>query len=110
MEAVSQDTLDQKLEEMVRRIVEAVHPDKIILFGSHARGEAGSDSDVDLLIIAPSDQPNWRRTGLLYQVLRGIGVSKDILWATPEEAAFWADGLCHVIAVAQREGRVLYAR
>jgi len=102
--------VNEALDEMVRRIVDAVHPDRIILFGSHARGEAGPDSDIDLLIVAPSDEPNYRRTGALYSLLGGLGVAKDILWATPEEAEFWRDGLCHVLAVAQREGRVVYAR
>ena len=102
--------VDEVIDEIVRRIVEAVHPDKIILFGSHARGEAREDSDVDLLIVAPSDEPNYVRIGRLYSLLRGVGVSKDILWATPDEMDYWGDALSHVFAVAQREGRVLYAR
>ena len=102
--------IDKVLEEMVRRIVEAVHPDQIILFGSQARGDAGPDSDVDLLIIAPSDLPSWQRTGPLYWLLRGMGISKDILWHTPEEVAHWQDALAHVVARAMREGKVLYAR
>ncbi len=102
--------MQAKIDEMVRRIVAAVNPDKIILFGSHARGDAGSDSDVDLLIVAPSDEPNYRRTGRLYSLLGGMGVPKDILWATPEESDYWRDARSHVFAVAQREGRVLYAR
>lgn len=102
--------MDEAIDEIVRRIVEAVHPDKIILFGSHARGEAREDSDVDLLVVGPSDEPNYERTGLLYSLLGGMGVSKDILWATPEELDYWRDARSHVFAVAQREGRVLYAR
>ena len=45
--------VQKKIEEMVRRIVERFHPEKIILFGSHARGTAGPDSDVDLLVVMP---------------------------------------------------------
>ena len=45
---------DRTVQEMVRRLAEAVQPERIILFGSHARGDAGLDSDVDLLVIAPS--------------------------------------------------------
>ena len=55
--------MQAKIDEMVRRIVAAVNPDKIILFGSHARGDAGPDSDVDLLLVAPSDEPRLRRAG-----------------------------------------------
>ena len=43
----------QQIEEVSRRIAEEYHPDKVILFGSHARGEATEDSDVDLLVIMP---------------------------------------------------------
>ena len=45
-------TVDQKtLDDIIRRIVEVAHPEKIILFGSAARGEMGPNSDVDLLVI-----------------------------------------------------------
>jgi uncharacterized protein len=49
-------------DEMVRRIAEDFKPQRIILFGSHARGEATEDSDYDLLIIAPSSEPRRRRS------------------------------------------------
>jgi predicted nucleotidyltransferase len=51
-----------EVQTMVDRIVEHFHPWRIILFGSYARGDARSDSDFDLLIVAPSDEPHWRRT------------------------------------------------
>ena len=101
--------LDEVLEEIVQRIVEAVHPDKIILFGSHARGEAREDSDVDLLVIAPTAEPLGHRMGPIYRALRGIVTPKDVLWYTPEEVTRWQDGLVHVVARALREGRVIYA-
>ena len=104
------ENIDAKIQEMVRRIVEAVHPDKIILFGSHARGEAGPDSDVDLLIIAPSELPRWKRAVPIYRVLRGLGLPKDILWRTPQEVEDWKDVRAHIIAIVLREGRVLYER
>ena len=100
--------MDEIIQEMVRRIVEVAHPDRIILFGSRARGAATADSDVDLLVVAPSTEPPWQRVVPLYRALRGLGVSKDILWHTPEEVAHWQDALSHVIAVALREGKVLY--
>ena len=96
--------------EITRRLVDYFHPERVYLFGSAARGDASPDSDVDLLIVAPSDEPNYERTGRLYSLLGGVGVSKDILWATPEELEYWRDARSHVFAVAQREGRVLYAR
>jgi len=50
-------SLQERIDEMVRRIVSQFHPDKIILFGSHARGEAGPDSDVDLLVVMTVEGP-----------------------------------------------------
>lgn len=96
------------IQEMVRRIVEAVHPDKIILFGSHARGEAGPDSDVDLLVVAPSTEDRARRLRPLYRALRGVGVAKDVVWWTAEEIAEWSNVRPHFINRALREGRLLY--
>lgn len=101
---------DRRIQEMVRRIVEAVNPEQVILFGSRARGEGGVDSDVDLMIIAPSDQPIWRRTMPLYALLGGLGLAKDLLWWTPEEVEDWREVRSHIISRALREGRVLYER
>lgn len=96
------------VEEMVNRITEHFHPRQIILFGSRARGEAHADSDFDLLIIAPSSEPRWRRTVPVYRLLAGLGVPKDIVWWTPEEIAEWRDVKSHFIHIALREGKVLY--
>ncbi len=105
-------TTDTKavLEEMVRRIVAAVHPDKIILFGSHARGDAGPDSDLDLMVVAPSDRPRWRRTKPVLVALRGMRFPKDIVWYTQEELDEWADEPSHFVSTVLSEGRVVYAR
>ncbi|MBP8952465.1 MAG: nucleotidyltransferase domain-containing protein [Armatimonadetes bacterium] len=98
------------LDEIVRRIREAVDPDKIILFGSRARGDAGPDSDYDILIIAPSDQPRWRRSAPLYSTLAGLGAPKDVVWWTRPEADDWRNVKSHFVTTAMREGRLLYAR
>ena len=79
-------------------------------FGSHALGEAREDSDFDLLIIAPSSEPRWRRTVPVYRLLAGLGVPKDIIWWTPEEIVEWRDVKSHLIHRALREGEVLYDR
>ena len=104
------DTVDERIQEMVRRIVEAVGPDRVIMFGSRARGEAGADSDVDLMIIAPSDLPIWRRTMPLYMLRGGLGLAKDLLWWTPEEVEDWREVRSHIISRALREGKVLYEK
>jgi predicted nucleotidyltransferase len=96
------------IDEMVRRIAAAIDPDRIIIFGSNARDQTHADSDVDLLIIAPSDEPRWKRTVPLYRLLAGIGVPKDLLWWTPDEIGQWEHVPTHFVATALREGEVLY--
>jgi predicted nucleotidyltransferase len=94
--------------KITQRIVERFHPLRLILFGSRGRDDASSDSDFDLLIVAPSDQPRWQRTVPVYRALAGLGVSKDIVWWTPEEIDEWRGVKSHFINTALREGRVLY--
>jgi predicted nucleotidyltransferase len=98
------------IPEMVRRIVETVHPDKVILFGSHARGEARADSDIDLMVIAPSDEPRPERLRPVYRALRGLGVAKDVVWWTQEEIDDWRNVRSHFVNRVLREGRLLYEK
>ena len=56
---------DSVLAEVVRRLAEAYQPERIYLFGSKARGDAGPDSDYDLLVIVPNDAPPERRRSRL---------------------------------------------
>ena len=101
--------LDPKLvEEIVRRIVETVHPEKIILFGSLARGNARPESDLDLLVIAQSQEPRYRRSAPLYGILSDIFIPMDILVYSPEEVEEWSGVRQAFITTAIREGRVLY--
>jgi predicted nucleotidyltransferase len=98
----------EALEQITRRIVEGFHPQRLILFGSRARGDERRDSDVDLLIVAPSAEPRWRRAVPVYRALAGLGVPKDIVWWTPEEIAEWRGVKTHFIYTVLREGIVLY--
>ena len=103
-------TSEKALREMIDRIRQAVDPDRVILFGSRARGEGGEQSDYDLLIVAPSPAPRWRRTAAVYRLLAGVGVPKDIVWWTPQEIDEWRGVRSHFITTALREGRVLYEK
>jgi predicted nucleotidyltransferase len=85
------------LEQITQRIVEGFHPQRLILFGLRARGDERRDSDVDLLIVAPSNQPRWQRVVPVYRALAGMGVSKDVVWWTPEEIAEWRNVKTHFI-------------
>ena len=98
------------LEEIVRRLVAALDPDRIILFGSRARGDARADSDVDLLIIKDSEEPTYRRAIPAYRALIGLAVPTDIIWRTSAEVEEWSGARNYVTTRALREGRVLYEK
>jgi predicted nucleotidyltransferase len=98
------------LSAVVNRLVEALDPERIILFGSRARGDHQSDSDLDLLIVAESGEPRHRRAVRAYRALRGLGVPKDVLWFTPHELDEWSGVKNHVVHRALSEGRVLYEK
>ena len=98
------------LDEIVRRLVEAVDPDRIILFGSRARGDHRPDSDVDLLLVKPSSAPPHRRVIPAYQAMAGLLVPTEILWRTPDEIEDWSQVGSHFTTRALREGRVLYEK
>lgn len=100
----------QVLEEMSRRLVAALDPDMVVLFGSRARGDSRADSDVDLLIVRDSSEPKHKRAIAAYRALRGMGVPKDILWVTPGEAEEWRDVANNVVTRGLREGKVLYEK
>lgn len=96
------------LADIVRRVVEAAQPDKIILFGSAARGEMGPNSDIDLLVIKAGKFNRWRLTTAIYRHLRGKGAPVDVVVVTPEEVKLYGDSPYLVIHPALREGKVVY--
>ena len=100
------------LQEMVDVIVRVVDPEAIILFGSRARGDAGPDSDVDLLVVEsePFSPQRSRRLEAtrLYTALRNMPVSKDLLLYSREEFEKWKTSLNHVVGRAYRDGRLLH--
>lgn len=101
---------DPTLAELLRRLVPAYQPERVYLFGSRARGEAGPDSDYDLLLVVPDDaSADRRRSRLAYEVLRGTGVAADVLVCTRS----WFDrreGLkASLPGTVLREGSLLHA-
>lgn len=101
---------DPVLAEIVRRLIAAYRPERIYLFGSKARGDAGPDSDYDLLIVAPDDAPGDRRDSkLAYEVLWGVGAAVDAVVCRSS----WFHARTHLKAslpgTVLREGRLLHA-
>lgn len=103
-------TTHELIADMTDRIARDFHPLRIILFGSHARGDATADSDVDLLVVLP-EAPNKREAAIeIRRALRDLPISKDIIVTTPDEIARRGDLIGPVLRPALREGRILYER
>ena len=101
---------EQVIKRATERLVAGFHPDRVILFGSQARGTADERSDVDLLVVCPF---SGRRRALMVamdRALRGLGFPRDVIVLTPEE--FERDR--HIPGTVARpawlEGKVLYER
>lgn len=98
------------IDDMVRRIVERFDPERIILFGSHARGDARPDSDVDLLIVMTVDGSRREKAIEIGVALDDIPISKDIVVVTPEAFERRRNIFGTIEWPAAHEGMVLHAR
>ena len=98
------------IPEMVRRIVEAVHPLQVILFGSHARGDARADSDVDFLVVVPDGSDLDQAWDAAMGAAAGMGVPKDVIVTTPEIIRRRGKLVGSVLRPALEEGKPLYER
>jgi len=104
-------TTQQLIQVMVQRLVKRFDPEQIILFGSQARGAAGPDSDVDLLVVAQVPFAQKRRRQVEMGVaLDDIPVPKDIILVTPDEVKQDRNIVGTLVYPALREGKVLYVR
>ncbi len=99
----------QTLKKVLSRIVEVAHPEKIILFGSAARGRMKSSSDLDLLVIKKGHYHRGRLTESIYMNLIGVGQAVDVVVATPEDVERFKNVHSMVISPALKEGKVVYA-
>ena len=97
-----------QLRDVVARIVRVAQPQKIILFGSAARGDLRPDSDLDLLVVKDSVKRR-ELAGLIYRSLIGVGRAIDIVVASSDDIETYGNSPSLVLYPALREGRVIYA-
>ncbi len=102
--------LNKQLNLIVKRLVKHFDPEQIILFGSHARGTAQPDSDVDLLVVLSVAGSKRAAQVQMRVALHDISVPKDIIVATPDQVRRQKNIVGTIIRPALREGKVLYAR
>ena len=98
------------IARMVKRIAKKFDPELIILFGSQARGDAGPDSDVDLLVVMDVEGSRLEKSVEIRLALREFLVPMDIIVTRPEEFAWRKDVVGTIEWPASREGKILYAR
>lgn len=101
--------LAELLAEITRRIRAVSDPEQIILFGSYARGDAGPDSDIDLLVVKDTTSIG-AESEQIYRSLKGIPVAVDIVVVRPSFAATHKDMIGTIIRPALRDGKKLYVR
>ncbi len=103
-------TTNEAIEIMVERIASRFSPERIILFGSQARGDAGSDSDIDLLVVLSVCENRRAATVSIMKSLSDLPVGKDIVVTTPQELETRGRLASTILYPALHEGKVLYAR
>ena len=96
------------LDEIVRRVVEIAQPEKIILFGSAARGEMTEDSDADLLVVKDEVQDPGELEGRIYVSLIGVPFPVDVIVVSRQDVERYRDKVGSIIRPALRGGEVVY--
>ncbi|HET6400887.1 MAG TPA: nucleotidyltransferase domain-containing protein [Candidatus Kapabacteria bacterium] len=99
---------DALIAEITRKIVEAFHPKRVILFGSRARGDYHADSDIDLLVEMESDEKPWERRVKIGSLFLNRWWPMDILVYTPKEIEERRNSLASIIPDILHEGQILY--
>ena len=102
--------IQEQIDRMVRRIARKFRPEQVILFGSQARGDAGPDSDVDLLVVMDFEGAPRDKQLEIRLALHNILVPKDVIVTRPKDFAWRKEVVGTIEWPAVREGKVLYAR
>lgn len=100
----------QEIKKVAQRIGISVNARSVILFGSYARGVAGDESDVDLMVVAESDLPRYKRSREIYKMLNPYPFALDLLVYTPQEIEKGKKTSVSFVSQVLREGKILYVR
>jgi predicted nucleotidyltransferase len=104
--ALTRDTAT--IKRLTELLVKAAKPNRIIMFGSQARGEAGDDSDLDVMVVEESVSDRVGEMVRLNRLLRSLDISVDLLVVSAEKFDYWRDTPGNVYFEAATEGEVLY--
>ena len=96
--------------DVAKRIGDEANAEAVILFGSYAKGDATENSDVDLLVIAESDLPRFKRSRRLYKLFKPYPFGMDILVYTPAEVEKGAKSSLSFVSTVLKEGKTVYVR
>lgn len=99
----------ETIDRLIKSIVEEVHPLRIILFGSAAKGKIDPNSDIDLLVVMPEGVHRRHIAQLLYRKICGIGVPFDIIVSTPVDLEKHKNNIGLIYKTILEEGKEVYA-
>ncbi|WP_306599365.1 nucleotidyltransferase domain-containing protein [Geothrix sp. 21YS21S-2] len=103
-----EEILGEIVPDLTRRIIDAVHPSRVILFGSAARGKMGPHSDLDVLVVVANDVDQNRASKDIYRSLRGLGMASDVLVISECDLEIHGQDPWLVYHFALSEGKELY--
>lgn len=101
--------IEAEIEEAVRRLTQASPKARIFLFGSHARGDANTHSDLDFLVVEPEVENAAEESVRLMRVLRDLRASVDVIVVSQSYVDEWRDVRGSIVHAALAEGRELAA-
>ncbi|MBU0651045.1 nucleotidyltransferase domain-containing protein [bacterium] len=100
----------KQIDNIVKIVVDKYNPDKVVLFGSYAKGNPSENSDLDLIIIKDSSEPRYKRANVIRKELRGMKIPIDLLVYTNDEIYKWKDNKSAFVTKALKSGKILYGK